>query len=58
MSRIYIPVEESAKEWMKNADFSAAYDALEGEFAVAVDLTGSLNSPLPSVRIAAGVETG
>lgn len=35
MSQKHIPVEESAKEWMKNADFVAAYDALEGEFAVA-----------------------
>jgi ribosome-binding protein aMBF1 (putative translation factor) len=33
--RKYIPVEEVAKEWMKDPDFVAAYDALEDEFAVA-----------------------
>jgi len=35
MSRKYIPVEESAKEWMEKAEFAAAYNALEDEFAVA-----------------------
>ena len=35
MSRKYIPIEESANEWMENAEFAAAYDALEDEFAVA-----------------------
>jgi ribosome-binding protein aMBF1 (putative translation factor) len=33
--RKFIPVEEVAKEWMKNPEFVAAYDALEDEFAVA-----------------------
>src|ERR1700726_2198188 len=33
--RKFIPVEEVAKEWCKDPDFVAAYDALEDEFAVA-----------------------
>jgi transcriptional regulator with XRE-family HTH domain len=33
--RKFIPVEEVAKEWMKDPAFVAAYDALEDEFAVA-----------------------
>lgn len=35
MTRKFIPVEEAAKEWFKNSEFSAAYDALEEEFALA-----------------------
>jgi ribosome-binding protein aMBF1 (putative translation factor) len=35
MSRMYIPVEEVAKGWMKDPEFRAAYDALEDEFALA-----------------------
>jgi ribosome-binding protein aMBF1 (putative translation factor) len=35
MTRRYIPVEEAAKEWMKDPEFVAAYDALEDEFAIA-----------------------
>jgi ribosome-binding protein aMBF1 (putative translation factor) len=35
MSRKYIPVEESFREWRKDPEFVAAYDALEDEFAVA-----------------------
>jgi ribosome-binding protein aMBF1 (putative translation factor) len=38
MTRKYIPVEEVAKEWMKDPEFVAAYDALENEFAVATAL--------------------
>jgi hypothetical protein len=30
-----IPVEEAAKAWMQDPEFRAAYDALEGEFALA-----------------------
>jgi ribosome-binding protein aMBF1 (putative translation factor) len=33
--RKFIPVEEVAKEWMKDPEFVASYDALEDEFAVA-----------------------
>ena len=35
MTRKYISVEEAAKEWMKDPEFRAAYDALEDEFALA-----------------------
>jgi DNA-binding XRE family transcriptional regulator len=35
MTRKYIPVEEAAKEWMKDPTFRAEYDALEDEFALA-----------------------
>src|SRR5271155_2774989 len=35
MTRRYIPVEEAAKEWMKDPEFRTAYDALEDEFALA-----------------------
>ena len=35
MKRMYIPVEEAAKEWFKDPEFIAAYDALEEEFALA-----------------------
>ena len=31
----FIPVEEAAKEWMKDPEFRAEYDALEEEFALA-----------------------
>jgi transcriptional regulator with XRE-family HTH domain len=36
--RKFIPVEEVAKEWMKNPEFVAAYDALDDQFAVAAAL--------------------
>ena len=35
MIRKYIPVEEAFREWEKNPEFRAAYDALEDEFALA-----------------------
>ncbi len=35
MTRKYIPVEESFQEWEKDPKFTAAYDALEDEFALA-----------------------
>ncbi|MBN9344611.1 MAG: helix-turn-helix transcriptional regulator [Devosia sp.] len=35
MTRKSIPVAEAAKEWLKNPEFKAAYDALEEEFALA-----------------------
>ena len=35
MKRKFIPVEEAAKEWMKDPEFQAAYDPLEDEFALA-----------------------
>ena len=38
MSRRFIPVEEAAREWMKNPSFRIEYDALEAEFALAAAL--------------------
>ncbi|MBX9458620.1 MAG: helix-turn-helix transcriptional regulator [Rhizobium sp.] len=38
MKNKYIPVEEVAKEWFKDPEFVAAYDALEEEFALAESL--------------------
>src|SRR5271154_7547059 len=35
MTRKYIPVEEAFKEWRKDPEYVAAYDALEEEFALA-----------------------
>jgi ribosome-binding protein aMBF1 (putative translation factor) len=35
MTRRYIPVEEVARDWMREPAFRAAYDALEDEFALA-----------------------
>src|SRR6202795_1927209 len=35
MTRKYIPVEESFKQWRKDPEYVAAYDALEEEFALA-----------------------
>ena len=35
MSRKFIPVEESFREWKKDPQFMAAYDALKDEFALA-----------------------
>src|SRR5712671_3684521 len=35
MSRKFIPVEEAFREWHKDPEFVAAYDALEDEFAMA-----------------------
>jgi len=38
MKNKYIPVEEVAKEWFKDPEFVAAYDALDDEFALAESL--------------------
>jgi ribosome-binding protein aMBF1 (putative translation factor) len=35
MTRKYIPVDESFREWRKDPEYVAAYDALEDEFALA-----------------------
>lgn len=35
MIRKFIPVEEVAKDWFKDPEFVAEYDALEEEFALA-----------------------
>lgn len=38
MSQKFVPVEEAAKDWFKDPDFVAEYDALEEEFALAAAL--------------------
>lgn len=38
MTRKYIPVEEAARDWFKDPEFVAEYDALEEEFALAAAL--------------------
>jgi hypothetical protein len=35
MTRKFIPVEEAVKEWRKDPEYVAEYDALEEEFALA-----------------------
>ena len=35
MSRRFIPVEEAFREWAKDPEYQAAYDALEEEFSLA-----------------------
>ena len=35
MKRQFIPVDEAFKEWRKDPEYVAAYDALEEEFALA-----------------------
>ena len=35
MNRKFIPVDEAARDWMKDPEFRAEYDALEEEFALA-----------------------
>jgi ribosome-binding protein aMBF1 (putative translation factor) len=42
-----IPVEEATKAWRKDPEYRAAYDALEGEFALA--------SAMIAARAAAGM---
>ena len=34
MTRTFIPVSESFAKWRKDPDYQAAYEALEGEFAL------------------------
>ena len=38
MTRTSIPVREAAKEWLKDPEIRAEYDALEEEFALAAAL--------------------
>ena len=46
--RKFIPVEEVAKEWMKDPAFVAGYDALEDEFARAAALIKARESIKPA----------
>lgn len=58
MTRRYIPVEETAKEWMKDAEFRAAYDALEDEFALASALIKARgDADLTQEQVAAAMGT-
>ncbi len=38
MKRKFIPVNESFAQWKKDPEYAAAYDSLEGEFALASSL--------------------
>lgn len=58
MTRRYIPVEEAAKEWMKDPEFRAAYDALEDEFALASALIKARgDADLTQEQVAAAMGT-
>ena len=41
MSSKFIPAEVLFAEWRKDPDYVAAYDALEGEFALAAQIIGA-----------------
>jgi ribosome-binding protein aMBF1 (putative translation factor) len=58
MIRKYIPVEEAAKEWMKDPEFRKAYDALEEEFALASALIRARgDADLTQEQVAAAMGT-
>jgi len=58
MTRKYIPVEEVAKEWMKDPEFRAEYDALEDEFALASALIKARgDADLTQEQVAAAMGT-
>jgi ribosome-binding protein aMBF1 (putative translation factor) len=58
MTRKYIPVEEVAKEWMKDPKFRAEYDALEDEFALVSALIKARgNAELTQEQVAAAMVT-
>ena len=44
MTRKMISVEEAAKDWLKDPEFAAEYDALEEEFALAAALIRARNA--------------
>jgi ribosome-binding protein aMBF1 (putative translation factor) len=44
MTRSFIPVEEAAKEWLKDPVFVAEYEALEEEFALATAMIRARNA--------------
>ena len=57
MTRKFIPVEEAAKEWMKDPAFRAAYEALDEEFALAqalISARGDANMTQEEVAVAMG----
>ena len=58
MTRKFIPVEEAAKEWMKDLEFRAEYDALEDEFALASALIKARgDADLTQEQVAAAMGT-
>src|SRR5208282_2598925 len=58
MTRRHIPVEEAAKEWMKDPAFRAEYDALEDEFALASALIKARgDADLTQEQVAAAMGT-
>ena len=44
MTRSFVPVEEAAKEWLKDPAFVAEYDALDEEFALATAMIHARNA--------------
>jgi ribosome-binding protein aMBF1 (putative translation factor) len=58
MSRKYIPADEAFKEWRKDPDYVAAYDALEEEFALASALIKARgDADLTQEQVAAAMGT-
>ncbi|MDG4874501.1 helix-turn-helix transcriptional regulator [Mesorhizobium sp. WSM4935] len=57
MSRKAIPVEEAAKDWLKDPEFVAEYEALEEEFALAealIKARGEADMTQEQVAVAMG----
>ncbi|RWM30068.1 helix-turn-helix transcriptional regulator [Mesorhizobium sp.] len=57
MSRKAIPVEEAAKDWLKDPEFVAEYEALEEEFALAealIKARGEADMTQEEVAVAMG----
>jgi ribosome-binding protein aMBF1 (putative translation factor) len=58
MKRQFIPVEEAFKEWRKDPEYVAAYDALEEEFALASALIKArLDAHLTQEQVAVAMGT-
>ncbi|MDX8439761.1 helix-turn-helix domain-containing protein [Mesorhizobium australafricanum] len=58
MSRKTIPVEDAAKEWLKDPEFVAEYQALEEEFALAEALIRARgNADMTQEEVAAAMGT-
>ena len=58
MIRSCIALEEAAREWMKDAEFLAEYDALEDEFALAsAFIKGRGDADLTQEQVAAAMGT-
>ena len=58
MTRKFIPVREVMDEWLKDPEHKAAYDALEGEFALANTLIEArTRADLTQEQVAAAMGT-